>query len=293
MDKKDKKEYHRNYRLSTKGKEVVAKASLKYRQSEHGKRKRKLNTERYRSTLHGHMQHLWAQTKLRAEKKGLNFNLTPQFLKDLWESQEGLCKITHRPMTHQKGIGRHNNNVSLDRMIPEDGYVETNVRLVCDAVNMMRNNKTDEELEKWCLDILEGLHQKKRPIPNFSTVADVLDRLIVELMKLSFYEQGKRDEQSKETPDPVRVAFFDDNSRDACEFRALLKNKLNELLHQIVVHKTYSPLKELRTFRPPSRSVDEIIEEMIDNNLELKKELAESLEYELRELNIKDLDDEN
>lgn len=279
------KEYHKKYRQTFKGKEVLSKASLKYRQSPYGKTKRKLYNEKYRSTKHGHIQHLFANIRWRCGQKNIPFDLNLEYLENLYEKQQGRCSISNKAMTFGRSVGRQKTAAGVDRIIPKKGYTKENIRFVCDGVNMMRNDMNDKELECWCIDIIEGFRgNANRPIPNVSTIADILDRLIVELMKLSFFEQNKRDEQFKEFPDSTKIALYDDMSREACEYRSALKNMLNENLKEIVRTKSYSPVKELRTFRPPSRSIAEIVEEMVSNNQELKKEFSETLEYELKEL---------
>lgn len=117
--------------------------------------------------------------------------------------------------------------------------------------------------------------------PNLNSWADAIDRLCVELLKLSYFEQAKRDEHGKENPDPVMIAKWDNLSRDCCEYRSQLKNFINQTLAEIVNSGEYKVLKELRTFRAPKRPVEEIIDEVISKNIELKDELIESLVQEL------------
>lgn len=229
---------------------------------------------------------LWQETKELAENQNIAFTLTEVEINEVYKAQEGKCAITKRLIFLPEDETQPC-NVVVGRIDLQQGYVKQNIRLIDRKVALLNGNLSDQELETLCLDIIEGLQNKERPIPNFSSVADVIDRLIVELMKLSFYEESKRSEQGKPNPDPVKIAIFDNSSRDACEYRSMLKNKLNELLHQIVVNRAYSPLKEIRTFSRPARGVEDILEDMINNNLSLKRELAETLEYSIRELNVK------
>jgi hypothetical protein len=96
-------------------------------------------------------------------------------------------------------------------------------------------------------------------VPNLNTLADVIDRLIVEVNKLAFFENRKRDEQGMEEPDAELIAHWDNLSRDCCEYRSMLKNEINRLLSEIVQTGEYRTLKELRTFREPKRSVADIL----------------------------------
>jgi len=119
-------------------------------------------------------------------------------------------------------------------------------------------------------------------IPNYNTFADIVDRLIVEVNKLSYFENKKREEQTKPDKDTDMIAYWDNLSRDCCEYRSLLKRKMNEVLTDIVETGSYETLKEVRTFRAPERSVEDIIEEMCDRGpARAKEELAEVLQKTL------------
>lgn len=124
---------------------------------------------------------------------------------------------------------------------------------------------------------------RKVKIPNLNTLADVIDRLIVEVNKLSYFENKKREEHAKDWPDVEQIAHWDNLSRDCCEYRSLLKNKINRLLGEIAETGEYKTLKELRTFRAPKRSVADILAERCEwaGSEEFKAELVEALIEEL------------
>lgn len=117
-------------------------------------------------------------------------------------------------------------------------------------------------------------------IPNLNTLADVIDRLIVEVNKLSFFENKKREEHAKENPDAELISHWDNLSRDCCEYRSMLKNEINRLLQEIVNTGAYNTLKELRTFREPKRSVADILADRCwwAGSEEFKEELKKELE---------------
>lgn len=130
-------------------------------------------------------------------------------------------------------------------------------------------------------------------IPNLNTLADVIDRLIVEVNKLAYFENKKREEHAKEHPDRSLIAHWDNLSRDCCEYRSMLKNEINKILSEIVETGEYTTLKELRTFREPSKSVADILADRCywagseefkkywAESEEFKKDLEEALENEL------------
>ncbi len=96
-------------------------------------------------------------------------------------------------------------------------------------------------------------------IPNLNTFADCVDRLIVEVNKLAYFENKKREEHGKENPNAERIAHWDNLSRDCCEYRSMLKNEINRTLSEIKRSGEYKTLTELRTFRKPGRSVGDVL----------------------------------
>ena len=121
-------------------------------------------------------------------------------------------------------------------------------------------------------------------IPNLNTLADVIDRLIVEVNKLSYFENKKREEHAKLAPDDKIIAHWDDLSRDCCEYRSMLKNEINRLTSEIVEKGEYRTLRELRTFRKPGRSVEEILAErcwVVARDKDFQEELVEALKEKL------------
>ena len=117
-------------------------------------------------------------------------------------------------------------------------------------------------------------------IPNLNTLADVIDRLIVEVNKLSFFENKKREEHAKDNPDAEMVAHWDNLSRDCCEYRSMLKNEINRLTSEIVETGEYRTLREMRTFRQPKRSVEEILADrcwLVARDMKFQEELMDTL----------------
>jgi len=98
-------------------------------------------------------------------------------------------------------------------------------------------------------------------IPNLNTFADLIDRLIVEVNKLSYFENQKRTEQGRENVDAEKVAYWDNLSRDCCEYRSLLKNQINLTLTKVCESGEYVTLKELRTFSPGRKTVEDLLAE--------------------------------
>lgn len=115
-------------------------------------------------------------------------------------------------------------------------------------------------------------------IPNVDTLADLIDRLIVEVNKLAYFENRKRDEHGKAEPDATLIAKWDNLSRDCCEYRSLLKSRINEVLSEIVASGEYRTLREVRTFRPPAGRLADLLALRCR---EVSERLARSVEADL------------
>lgn len=93
-----------------------------------------------------------------SKKKGLDFNLTEGYLRDLWT---GVCPIFNIPIAiGLEGSGCHK-SAHLDRLIPEKGYVMGNVTYICSRANMIKYNATVEEL-RLVADWIEGSLNEQR-----------------------------------------------------------------------------------------------------------------------------------
>ncbi|MDC1157737.1 hypothetical protein OAU07_07245 [Alphaproteobacteria bacterium] len=84
------------------------------------------------------------KARKRALGKGLDFNLTTQVMFELLPN-DMRCPILG--MTMQFG-GDRDNSPSLDRLIPERGYVIGNVKWVSKLANSIKSDRTPEELRK-------------------------------------------------------------------------------------------------------------------------------------------------
>ena len=106
----------------------------------------------------------FASYKHHAKKKNLPFNLSTKYLIDLFEKQRRLCYYTGKPlvMRSNRGLGEQCINLpdshyqaSLDRLIPERGYVEGNVVWCGWLVNTCKNLLTENEFYDMCDIILK------------------------------------------------------------------------------------------------------------------------------------------
>lgn len=115
-------------------------------------------------------------------------------------------------------------------------------------------------------------------IPNVDTLADLIDRLIVEVNKLAYFENKCRQEHGKQEPDLAAIAHWDNLSRDCCEYRSMLKSRINEVLGEVVASGEYKTMRELRTFRPPAGKLADLL---ADRCHEASQKIAAALEADL------------
>ena len=84
--------------------------------------------------------------KTRAVKKGMDFNLTDDYLHAMYTGTQGFCPMTGVPFEWEAGTRAKRNlkAISLDRIDNEKGYVVGNVRLVSTWYNNARNHSDDD-----------------------------------------------------------------------------------------------------------------------------------------------------
>jgi hypothetical protein len=82
--------------------------------------------------------------KARAKYKGLPFDLTEEYLREVWT---GVCPVFNTPLDIQalKNSPKH---AELDRIIPELGYVKGNVVWLSQRANRLKHDAKLEELER-------------------------------------------------------------------------------------------------------------------------------------------------
>ena len=75
-----------------------------------------------------------------SKAKGIDFNLTNEYVQELFEQQDGKCAITKTQMTIVwKNNKKKIDQVSIDRLDNSKGYIEGNIHLVALGINYMRN----------------------------------------------------------------------------------------------------------------------------------------------------------
>ncbi len=83
------------------------------------------------------------RARVRAKKKGLPCTITAAYIKAITPE---ICPVLGIPLLRNKATGPRYNSPSIDRIIPELGYVEGNVIVVSHLANAIRSNATPEQI---------------------------------------------------------------------------------------------------------------------------------------------------
>lgn len=95
--------------------------------------------------------------KFRSRAYKVPFNITPEYVKSCIPL-DGCCPITLQPFERGEGnVGPR--SMTLDRILPELGYVIGNVVVVSHLANTIKQNCTDPEVFRRVADYVEGRNQ--------------------------------------------------------------------------------------------------------------------------------------
>ncbi len=131
------------------------------------------NKLKLQMTKEGHLREYANTTKYRAKKKGIPYDLTFEYLKSI---ATDYCPIFNVEFSWGRYNGRPLHLPSLDRVIPELGYIQGNVVFISNWANTIKQNATEKELyaiADWLHDkrkeVLNAFKEKLTPIPNQHT----------------------------------------------------------------------------------------------------------------------------
>ena len=123
----------------------------------------KAEIERQRYKRHKSQQPFkWKCTRVkhRAKVLGVPFDLTPEYIENLWT---GYCPISHVKL--EWDTDRTNEQAAeLDRIVPNKGYVKGNVVFISRRMNRLKNNATWLDLYQ----LANWLKEKERCLDHAS-----------------------------------------------------------------------------------------------------------------------------
>lgn len=110
---------------------------------------------KYGSNLDKYSDFKWyiKTIKLHSKKRNHIFDVDVEYLKELWEKQNGICPITYKKLELRNH--RYNNksqpySASLDRIDNSKGYIKGNIRFVALIYNYARNTFSDQDVIDFC-----------------------------------------------------------------------------------------------------------------------------------------------
>ena len=102
---------------------------------------------RKKTNLRGFIHVVMSAAKNRAKKAVMPFDLSIEYLLDLWAQQKGKCAVSGLPFSRTRSKWHRNPYApSLDKITPHQGYVEGNVRFVLEAINVGLNEWGVQEI---------------------------------------------------------------------------------------------------------------------------------------------------
>ena len=92
--------------------------------------------------------------RLTAKKKNIVFEISKEYLAKLFKEAPDKCPIfgtefgivKYSPGNKDNNGGFRNNSFSIDRIVPELGYVEGNLIIISDLANRIKNNATPDQI---------------------------------------------------------------------------------------------------------------------------------------------------
>jgi hypothetical protein len=108
------------------------------------------------TTLRGYFNKKLTTTRANSRRLNRECSIGAAYLEELYNRQGGKCAITGRTMVIGPSYSERD-ALSLDRINPQRGYVEGNVRLVTWQVNCARGVWTDDDLLSLAVDVLKGM----------------------------------------------------------------------------------------------------------------------------------------
>lgn len=149
--------YRQEYHIKNKDK-IKAQQKTYYK-------KNKKNVLRYQKeyyySVNGKINSMYNTSKRRAKKKNMPFDLTKEWIIQQLETQNHLCALTQLPFLFEETENQLNPYApSLDRIDPNKGYTQDNVRIVCSIINLSLNEFGEETFKKICESYLSNLSDR-------------------------------------------------------------------------------------------------------------------------------------
>ena len=87
------------------------------------------------------------EARQNSKRSNRPFDIDANYIYELWKTQNNKCIYTNEDFVIEKN---HNGNLSIDKIVPDLGYVKGNLQLVCWAVNRAKGDLSHEVFLKMC-----------------------------------------------------------------------------------------------------------------------------------------------
>lgn len=121
----------------------------------------------YRLTDKGIAAEIVRRTKHISKKKSIPFDLDKSWVLDRLNKINWRCELTGIPMVKKRDNLQHTNtgfqwnSISIDKIVPEKGYVKSNVRFVLNQINCFKQDGDDDRLYMLAERLLEFKNKKE------------------------------------------------------------------------------------------------------------------------------------
>lgn len=105
----------------------------------------------------------YSEIKRQALKRDKEFNVSIEYLWEMYEEQDRKCSLTNLPIIFGRNGYRNETSASLDRIDNSKGYIEGNVRWVLKDINMIRGSYDTDYFIKLCCAVAESNSTGKFP----------------------------------------------------------------------------------------------------------------------------------
>lgn len=119
----------------------------------------KYHKEHRKASVENTLRSIIAGCKNRAKRKGLECDITSEYVLDLLNKQNGLCSVTGIKLESSTANTKFNSSpwtVTIDRKDSNKGYTKDNIHLVCYMYNSCKNRWSHEQVIQMCKGVLKN-----------------------------------------------------------------------------------------------------------------------------------------
>lgn len=100
-------------------------------------------------TIDSFLSDKYNRLKVRAKKYNIPFELEKSYFIKIYHQQKGMCFYTNEKMEWGVGDGHNRLSISVDRVIPKNGYIFGNIVMCTTKANTMKNDLSIDEIKRY------------------------------------------------------------------------------------------------------------------------------------------------